>query len=141
VQGNNLHIKQFAEYAAGIIAYVNCEEGVDARTSALDATTVEDSYMNGLTEDALTDYLSEALVQGQLSEGFVTEQKLVDVLTHIPKIQLSEREAVTIVAGVHQTEEVRDYVCLSVCVCLSVRRSVHSVVCRNGTYTQPHASH
>jgi hypothetical protein len=91
-----------------VIAFINCEEGVEARTQALETASVAGGgILHGLEEQELIDYLGKALADGQLSEGRVTEKKFIEVLKNVPKVAMTEREARTIVTSVNKSEEVR----------------------------------
>lgn len=98
--GASLDIRKFAEHAANIVEQISIPEVMDTRAEVVYHGKIDGKrVMNGLKEKDLYRYL-EYQFSNRASNGEISVDELKTVLRSAPRINLSEREAVTIVSSI-----------------------------------------
>jgi Ca2+-binding EF-hand superfamily protein len=99
--------KKFIKYAVGVITRLSSDgDLLDKRHEAFVNFLDIDHppYLNGLTEGDIEEYFTSYFHNIQNADGEVTEADLASALSMTPKVNLSKKEVVHIMANAHKTK-------------------------------------
>jgi hypothetical protein len=97
--GSSVDFRQFATFAAGVIAKMRKPDSLDNRATILDDVDLSDeALLCGLTEKALHDYFVEEF-SSKNSEEKITEENFISIIVGIPNLRLTRLDALTILGS------------------------------------------
>eukprot|EP01038_Epipyxis_sp_PR26KG_P005066 gene5066-7070_t len=97
-----LELYKFAEHCASIISKMHLPESLETRAEVLQQGTIHhNNLMNGLKESDLESYLQSQFSLINAEDGRMSQDDFYNILKNIPKVNLSDRETISIVAGFH----------------------------------------
>lgn len=102
-QGNSSEIncKRFAVYAADVIAKLNNPEQMLKRATVVKNAKMDPvTVMNGATQNEVDDYYFTAFSAIAHEKDFLEEKDILKVFRCVPKVELSEKEALALSAAI-----------------------------------------
>ncbi len=99
--------KKFIKYAVGVITRLSTDgDLLDKRHEAFVNFLDIDHppYLNGLTESEIEEYFTSYFHNIQTSDGEVTEADVASALSMTPKVNLTKKEVIHIMANIHKNK-------------------------------------
>lgn len=103
--GLGIDYRDFAYYAADVIAKMYDTNELQKRSNVLAGTSIDDATaLRGATKESIENYLREEFSKVSSIDHLVSSQAFFEIIRSLPRLQLSDRETSAVLASVQMDE-------------------------------------